>query len=117
MTPQELKNKAMNADHDKLESYIRMYDRILLYTLASNIMAKENIEESIDLWEKVIKKTIDSDSVNRTKFMESTSAGRIAKLRREPDGEAMRLSDVKTWKIARDIISANLSRDEEEEAS
>ena len=109
MTPQEIKDQAStHTDHDKLESYMRMYDRILLYTLASNLMPKESIDETINLWEKVIKKTIDSDATMRTKFMESTPTGRIAKLREEPDGEDLRLHSIKTWNLAKNIISANM---------
>ncbi len=114
MTPKELKNQvASHSDHDKLDSYIKMYDRILLYTLAANLMPKESVDETIHLWEQVIKKTIDGDATLRTKFMESTPTGRIAKLREEPDGEDLRLHSIKTWKLAKNIISANMSRNED----
>ena len=88
MNPQELKKQAAaHSDHDKLDSYMKMYDRILLYTIAANLMPKESIDETIRLWEQVIKKTIDGEATLRTKFMESTPTGRVAKLRQEPDGE------------------------------
>ena len=116
MTPQELKDQASaHSDHDKLDSYMKMYDRILLYTIAANLMPKESVDETIRLWEQVIKKTIDGEAILRTKFMESTPTGRIAGLKKEPDGEAVRLHAVKTWKLAKNIISANMSRNENED--
>lgn len=98
------------ADHERVESYMHMFDRILLYTLAASIMPKTAIEGTMDLWDKVVKKGIDIDSTKRTNFLEGTTSGRTAKLREEPDGEDLRIHCIEQLNIARDVIMSNLKQ-------
>jgi hypothetical protein len=95
-------------DFDRIDGYIRMFDRILLYTMAVNLMPKEALDTVMTQWEQIVKKTIDIDAVNRTNFIEGTKLGRLAKYKKEPDGEEVRLSHLKHWKTAKDIVSSNL---------
>lgn len=108
MNPQELKKKLDTADVEKVHQFMKMFDRILLYTLAVNAIPKEDIESTLDLWNRVVAKGIDLDAIKRTDFLESTREGRIAKLYKEPDGEALRLHLLKQKDIAEQIIRANL---------
>ena len=111
MTPQELQQQLSHVNPEKLEAYMKMYDRILLYTIASNIMSRESIGQTIHMWDQVIKKGIDIDATQRTNFLESTPPGRMSKIKKEHDGEDIRLEGLNTWIVARNLISANISRD------
>ena len=93
---------------ERLENYMKMYDRILLYTLAANLMPKEAMEGTLDICEKIVKKGIEVESQYRTNFLESTPQGRISKIRNEPDGESVRLNGLKTWDLVKRIISSNI---------
>ena len=104
----EIHQELSSADQERLEAYMRMFDRILLYTMAANAMPPEAIDKTINLWDKTIKKMINMDSKTRTNFLESTTQGRLSKFHKEPDGEDLRLYLLKTWKIARKIVTANL---------
>ncbi len=111
---QSLQNLLQNADQERIEGYMKMLDRILLYNLAANIMPDESKQDVIKFWDKVIKKTIDLEVTKRTEFLEGTPVGRIAKYRKEPDGELHRLHCLKHWAMARQVISANLERSKED---
>ena len=98
----------MNADQDRVEGYLRMLDRILLYNLAVNTMPPEALQSIVNLWDKVVHKSIDLDASMRTHFMEDTKLGRISKLQKEPDGEDVRLHCLDQWKLAKSVIESNL---------
>ena len=108
MDNKEILKILKEADHDRVESYMHMFDRVLLYTLAANTMPEEVLRGTIQLWDKVVKRTIDLDAGRQTEFLEGTISGRTAKFKRMPDGEEIRLRHLRQWKIAKDIISANL---------
>jgi len=99
---------------ERVNGYMQMFDRILLYTLAKNTIPQEIIDETIDLWNLAVRKGIDMDASNRTQFLESTQAGRVAKLQKEPDGESVRLHNTHQLKIAQEIISSNLKNGDED---
>ena len=103
------------ADQDRVEGYMHMFDRVLLYTLAANTMPSSTLKNTVELWDKVIKNSIDFDAVKRTDLLENSTIGRAAKLNNEPDGESLRLHYLKQWKIAREIIAANLQTDSEDD--
>lgn len=95
-----------SADPARINGYMNMFDRVLLYTMAANMLPKEAIESTINLWSKIVKKTIDIDATRRTKFLESTANGRAAKLSKEPDGEDIRLHFLKQLDIAHQAITS-----------
>jgi len=110
----EIRKLIESADHERVEAYMHMFDRVLLYTMAANMMPKDAINSTVDLWDTVVKKGIDMDATKRTNFLEGTTLGRAAKLRREYDGEDMRNHCLQQWRVARDVISTNLhSKDNE----
>lgn len=93
---------------DRLDGYIKAFDRMLLYSLACSLIPPEALDETIQSWQKAIKKSIDIDVQNRTLFLESTPDGRKAKMVGEPDGEDIRLKFLETMDVAKDIIRTNL---------
>jgi len=104
-----------NADISRISGYLQMFDRILLYRLAKGIMPKEDLSDAIGVWSLVAKKGIDLDAKERTEFLETTPAGRAAKLRKEADGETIRLHNTKQLDIAKQIINTNLHMDDDYE--
>jgi hypothetical protein len=111
----QLNEKLKEADIQQVGQYMKMFDRMLLYTMASNIMCKEDLESIIKLWLKTVKRNIDSDSNKRTTFLEETITGRKAKYNQEPDGEDLRLHCLKQLDLTQDIICSNLFRHNEED--
>ncbi len=111
MKNEELQQLLEKADPQLMESYMRMFERILLYNMATAIMPPEAIEGSVDLWDKVVKKAINSDASKRTDFLEGSPDGRMAKLEKEPDGEDLRHHCLEQHRIARSVIVANLGQD------
>lgn len=104
----KIKNELENADHMRVEAYLRMLDRILIYNMAVNMMPDEALQGILALWGRVVKKSIDADANARTTFMEETQAGRAAKYREEPDGEFLRLHCLKQLELARKVAGTNL---------
>lgn len=105
---EDLSKKLQESDIQQVGQYMKMFDRMLLYTLATNLLPKSALHGTMKLWEKVIKKNIDGDCKNRTEFLETTIEGRKAKYEQEPDGEDMRLHSLKQFEIAREVVHANL---------
>lgn len=111
---QEIRDLVENADHERVETYMRLFDRILLYTIASKLIPKEAVQFSLESWNTIVKKGIDFDSTKRTNFLEETVVGRAAQLRDEPDGEEYRLHCLKQYEIAKSVIEANLRIDDDD---
>lgn len=103
------------SDPERLNGYIGMLDKILLYTLVVNAMPKELIEDTINKWEKTIKTSIDMESCRRTNFLESTPQGRLEKQKERPDGEDLRLLYLETLNTAKQLVAKNLSQNEDDE--
>lgn len=110
----ELKKLIEQSDHEKVEAYLHMFDRILLGVIASHLVPEELVNYSLELWEKVIKGGINSESVRRTNFLEETITGRSAKYRKEPDGEEYRLHCLKQLDVAYSLIENNIKKDSED---
>ena len=114
MTGKDLIKQINEADVEKIGQYMKIFDRILLYTIAVNSIPKEALDETFKLWDHIVKNGIDEDANKRTDFMESYE-GRKSKYQKEPDGEDLRLFCLKQYEIARNIIKSNLSKKEEKE--
>lgn len=112
--PSEIQQKIQEADSERLNGYIEMFDRVLLYNIAAASLPSEVIDELIRRWEKTVKTTIDTESKHRTHFLESTPQGRVARKQDQPDGEDLRLLFLSTLDTAKDIVSHNLQRNEED---
>lgn len=112
MTEKQLQSLLENTDHEKIESYIGIFDRILLYTLAASLIPKETVKYSMEIWESLVKKGINLDSTKRTNFLEETVPGRAALLRGELDGEEYRLHCIKHFQVAKSVIENNIRLDE-----
>ena len=108
----ELQKRLEQADMENIGKFMKMFDKMLLYTIAVNFLPQEAIHGTVDLWDKIIKKGINEDANNRTTFMETTQPGRLALYKKEPDGEDLRLHFLEQWKLAREVILNNLSKDE-----
>jgi hypothetical protein len=112
--PKSMHSKISESDPDRLNSYIGMFDRLLLYNLAAGTMPAEIIDEMIEKWAQTIKSTIDTEAQHRTHFLESTPQGRLAKKQDQPDGEDIRLLFLETLDTAKQIVTRNLQRDEDD---
>lgn len=105
----------------RVGNYMKMFDRILLYNIAVNSMPPEALQETLNIWEKVIKRGINEESASRSEFLESSRQGRKAKYRSEPDGEDLLLNLLEQYEIAKEVIQSNLKKpfetddDDEEE--
>ena len=106
----DFQDRISAADPARLNCYIDMFDRFLLYSLVSNVMPEEAIQEIIQSWERTIKDTIDSECSMRTNFLESTLQGRLCKKHHQPDGEAIRLSALEGFNVAKEIVQSNLKK-------
>lgn len=106
---QKLLQEVTSVNPDRIESYMRIFDRMLLYTLATNLAPKEVLFQTLDFCDKVVRRGINIESQYRTNYLESTPQGRVSKLQNEPDGEELRLESLRTWNLAKRIIDANLS--------
>lgn len=104
-----------DADRERVEGYVSMFDKILLYTIASNLMPKETLIDTVGLWNQVIKKTIDIDSTNRTNYLEGTIKGRASKMKNEPDGEDFRMHFLRQLDIARQTIETQFQLDDDDD--
>lgn len=111
----EIRKSISSADPERLSGYMDMFDRLLLYNLAVGTMPSEILDELIEKWEQTIKSTIDTESTHRTRFLESTPQGRLAKKHNQPDGEDLRLLFLSTLNTAKQIVSRNLQRNEEDD--
>ncbi len=108
MSKKQIKTTHAVADQERVEGYLRMLDRILLYNMAVNSMPPEALQSIVELWSRVVLKSIDMDATLRTHFLEATKMGRIAKSQDEPDGEDLRLHCLNQLKLARTVIDTNL---------
>ena len=115
MDTKEINKRISEVNPNRLEVYQKMFDRILLYNLAANVMPQKEIDRAIKWVDRIVKKTIDVDSENRTNYLQSTKEGRLARISEEPDGEDLRLEFLKTWAIAKDIITSNLKSQSDED--
>ncbi len=107
-TGKELNELLKDSDIQQVGQYMKQFDRMLLYTMAVNSMPRIGIDKTIDLFETVVKRNVDSDAKKRTMFLESTIEGRRAKYNNEPDGEALRIHCLKQLDVAREVITSNL---------
>lgn len=112
--PDDMHEKISEADPERLNGYMSMFDRLLLYNLAVGSMPPEIIDQLITKWAQTIKSTIDTEAQHRTHFLESTPQGRIAKKQEQPDGEDIRLLFLATLDTAKQIVTRNLQRDEDD---
>ncbi len=112
---EDLHKRIAEADGERLHGYIEMFDRLLLYNMAIGILPPEHISEIITRWEQAMKMTINSESKLRTHFLESTPQGRIAKKQKQPDGEDLRLLFLNTLDTAKQMVTRNLKRDQDDE--
>jgi len=95
--------------HVAVESYMRLFDRLLLHSLAIRMLSNEEKDNILDLWSKAVKKSIDVDASKRTDFLESTIPGRAAKYNKEPDGETLRMLHLKAHDAVKKMIIHGLS--------
>lgn len=113
MNQKEIFQRMSEVSPERLEAYHRMFDRILLYTLAANFIPQEHVNAIIETADKVIKRTINLDSNQRNNFLYSTKEGRRERMvNADVDGEYLRLEFLKTWDIVKEIVRANMSRPE-----
>lgn len=114
MNKKSMHKKISEADPERLNGYIGMFDRLLLYNLAVGSMPAEILDEMIEKWAQTIKSTIDTEAQHRTHFLESTPQGRLAKKQDQPDGESLRLLFLDTLSTAKQIVVRNLQRNEDD---
>ena len=115
MDVQDLFDRIAEVNPERLEAYHRMFDRILLYTLASNVIPQDRIDHIIKLADRIVKKTIDTDSNKQTNYLHGSKDGRQTRMEsqindNEYDGEALRLDYLKTWALVKDIVKGNMQR-------
>jgi len=104
----ELISKAQNVDQTRLDAYMRMFDRVLLFIVAAKTMQREELNRAMDTWDMLVRRSIDSDVQSRTNILEGTPMGRVAKLKQEEDGEEYRLDSLEILGIAHGLISRKL---------
>lgn len=113
INPQNLLRRIAEVNPERLEAYYRMLDRIILYSLAAHIIPPDAIDTILGIADKVVKKTIDTDSNRQNTFLHENKSGRQARLASQLadhkyDGEAIRLEYLKTWELVKEIAKANL---------
>lgn len=106
----DMQKRIAEADLERLNGYIDMFDRLLLYNLAVGTLPSEIIDDMIEKWEDTIKMTINAEAKHRTHFLESTPQGRVAAKQEQPDGEDIRLLFLDTLDTAKEIVTRNLQR-------
>lgn len=107
--PSKIEDQLAKVDTDRLEGYMRMFDRTLLYNLAASVMSKDDIQPILDMWKKTVRKTIDIDCQRFTEFLQKTPQGRLTSMvGNQPDGEDMRLKFLETFDLAHQIVTGNL---------
>lgn len=111
----KLKQRIAESDPERLNGYIEMFDRLLLYNMAAFMLPPEALDGLLDKWEETIKATINTESCMRTHFLESTPQGRAAKRQKQPDGEDLRLSFSKTLDTAKMILTQNLQNNDDDD--
>ncbi len=111
--PRKIQKEIEQSDPERLNGYIDMFDRLLLYNLAAASLPAEIIEDLVEKWEQTIKSTINIESSLRSEFLETTPQGRVAKMQSQPDGEDFRLLFLHTLNTAKTIVMQNLIRNEE----
>lgn len=116
MDGKEIQRKLNESSTDimRVGNYMKIFDRILLYNVAVNSMPPEVLQETLNIWEKVIKRGINEESANRNEFLESSRQGRKAKYLNEPDGEELMLTLLEQYEIAKEVIESNLRRPHED---
>ena len=114
--PKDIHKRISEADPDRLNGYIDIFDRLLLYNLAAGTLPSEVLDGMIEKWAKTIKTTIDTEAQHRTHFLESTPQGRLARKQQQPDGEELRLLFLNTLDTAKQIVSRNLQRNDEDDS-
>ncbi len=112
---EEMQKKMTEVDPERMGGYIDLFDRLLLYTMAVQIMPPEILEKLLKKWEHIIKATIDMESNIRTTYLEETPHGRSETKHEQPDGEELRLNNLKTLNMAKLILDNNLQSPKEEE--
>ena len=113
----ELFKKIAEVNPERLEAYHRMFDRILLYTIAVNTIPSEHIEKIIKNADTIVKKTIDIDSNKLQTILHGTKEGRLARIKEQKDqydGESVRLEYIKVWELVKEIVRGNLKQPEED---
>lgn len=108
----DLLKQLEEADPIQVETYLKLMDRILIYNMAANLLPDEAVDNLVALWEKATINSIDDECQKRTDEIENTKKGRLSKYRGEPDGEDFRLFLMKHWKIAKQVVDANLRNPE-----
>ena len=108
----DIQKQIAESEPDRLNGYMGLFDRLLLYNLAVGSMPSEILDELLEKWEQTVKNSIDAETKHRTNFLESTPQGRLARKHKQPDGEDMRLLFLSTLNTAKQIVSRNLQRNE-----
>ncbi len=108
MNIEEINKRIAECNPERLVAYQNIFDKLLLFSIASSLLSTQEIEKVINFADTVIKKTINSDSIARTTYQQETKAGRLARMENDPDGEDIRLEYLKTWNLAKELIRFNL---------
>jgi len=106
----QIQKMLSDAPPTAVEAYLRLFDRVLLHSLAVRMLGEEEKEQVLNIWSKAVLKSIDLESSQRTEFMESTPSGRAAKYNEEPDGEAIRLAYLKAYDAVKFIVKNQISQ-------
>lgn len=107
--PDKIKKSLRGANREKLDTYLKFFDRILLYNMAANLLPNEAKEDVMQMWTERMKDIIDDECNGFTTYLQETPHGRVVSMLPEQnDGEDMRLSFLKTLNLADDIIRTNL---------
>ena len=107
--PDKISNSLRSANREKLDSYLKFFDRILLYNMAAHLLSDDIKENIVQMWSDRMKDIINDECNGFTTYLQETSHGRlVSMLPEQNDGEDMRLNFIKTLGVADDIIRTNL---------
>lgn len=112
---EEIKQMLERANYQKVEEYLKILDRILIYNIAVSIIPSEQLDEILGLWSKILKKHVNLDAESRTSMLEGTNIGRLAKVQDVWDGEKLRLYLLDQIEIAKKIAVSNLKHKKQDE--
>ena len=106
----KLEDMLKTADMERLNMFMKTFERLLVYSMAKMIMSKEDFGSIVNFWNFLTKKGIDVDATSRTRFLQSTHEGRLAAEKDEPDGEELRLYLLSQLNIATYLINSSFNQ-------
>ena len=114
MDRKELLNKLHQTNPERVKDYLDVLDRVLLQAMVHKFLEHEEVENILNYWQSQVKSEINFESSARSDFLMGTPIGRMVALADDmPDGETLRMDNVKAMDVAKEIAFNNYLKHEE----